>query len=450
MSRSLSLRGVSKSYGRDGLAVDRLSLDVAAGEFVVLLGPSGCGKSTLLRMVAGLESMSSGTLHLDGERADHLDPSSRDMAMVFQNFALYPHLTSHENIAFPLRFRERPLGDHSEDVDRRVSNIARLLGVEHILERRPGQLSGGERQRVAMGRALSRKPSIFLMDEPLSHLDATLRHRLRAEIARITRDLGVTTLYVTHDQAEAMSLGDRIAVLRRGVLQQVDTPRGVYHLPANIFVAAFIGTPRINLLRATVHTPLSGGVRLELGEQRIELSEPLAADHQMLRIQQGRELTIGLRADALRLALPGAAPDARAVLRGVVEHVEYQGHETYAHISTGSIPARVPDMEDSRPPAARHRGTGTRGLRELTGRAIGRVTERLSWTDAERGRQGRQEGVRPMPGARADLITRVEARARVAPGTRVSVMVDLSQLYVFDQMGQRICPAPQEPPSLEP
>ncbi|MFD9053322.1 ABC transporter ATP-binding protein [Streptomyces zaomyceticus] len=450
MSRSLSLREVSKSYGRDSCAVDSLSLDVEAGEFVVLLGPSGCGKSTVLRMVAGLEKMSSGSLHLDGERADHLAPGARDMAMIFQNFALYPHLTSGENIAFPLRFGEHLLGDHPrDDVDRRVVDLARLLGIEHLLERRPGQLSGGERQRVAMGRALSRRPSIFLMDEPLSNLDATLRNRLRAEIARITRDLGVTTLYVTHDQTEAMSLGDRIAVLRGGMLQQVGIPRDVYHLPANIFVAAFIGTPRINLLQATVHAPLGGGVRIELGEQSIELPEPLSADHQMLRIQQGRELTIGLRADALQLASAGTVPAGGSVLRGVVERVEYQGHESYAHVSTGSLPACLPDLEGRRPSRSGHRGTRTNGLRELTRRAVSRVTERLAAEESRPGGPDIEDRARPMPGLRADLLTRVGSTARIAPGTRVSVIVDPRQLYVFDHTGRRICPAPQEAPLLE-
>ncbi|MFF3143834.1 ABC transporter ATP-binding protein, partial [Streptomyces sp. NPDC057927] len=253
MTRAISLHQVSKSYTRGVRVVERLSLDIRPGEFLVLLGPSGCGKSTVLRMIAGLENATEGEVRLDGEDAGDLPPSERDMAMVFQNFALYPSMTGRDNIGFPLRI-EAP----GEDPRPRVDATARMLGIEDLLDRFPHQLSGGERQRVAMGRAIARHPSAFLMDEPLSNLDAKLRNHLRAEIASLTRELGVTTVYVTHDQAEALSLGDRVAILRGGVLQQVGTPRTVYALPANVFVAAFIGTPRINLLRGLVRAPLDG------------------------------------------------------------------------------------------------------------------------------------------------------------------------------------------------
>ncbi|MDX6329234.1 MAG: multiple sugar transport system ATP-binding protein, partial [Streptomycetaceae bacterium] len=343
MTRAITLNAVSKVYGRADRAapaVDRFSLDIAAGEFLVLLGPSGCGKSTVLRMIAGLEDITSGELLLDGEYANNLSPAHRRMAMVFQNFALYPTMTSRQNIGFPLRF-EMPGGD----VGPRVDETARTLGIEDILDRYPVQLSGGERQRVAMGRAISRHPSVFLMDEPLSNLDAKLRSHLRAEIARLTRGMGVTTVYVTHDQSEAMSLGDRVAIMRGGVLQQVSTPRDAYHLPENVFVAAFIGTPRINLLQATVQAPLEGGMWIDFGRQRLGLPDPLSPDHQLLRIQQGRQIIVGLRSEAVRIDRPSAARPGEVALSGIVEQVEYQGHESLVHLSTGSRPAVVPQLE---------------------------------------------------------------------------------------------------------
>lgn len=307
MTRAITLHNVSKAYGRSPRAVDRLSLSIDPGEFVVLLGPSGCGKSTVLRMIAGLEDTTEGEVLLDGEPANHLTPRERGMAMVFQNFALYPTMTNRANIGFPLKL-ENPRQDHNE----RIENTARMLGIERILDRLPGQLSGGERQRVAMGRAISRQPSAFLMDEPLSNLDAKLRNHLRAEIAQLTKELGVTTVYVTHDQAEAMSLGHRVAVMRGGVLQQVSPPREVYALPENVFVAAFIGTPRINLLQAVVHAPLEGRMSIDLGRQRLPLPEPLSPDHQLLRIQQGRPVIVGLRSEAVRIAPPSQARPGRS------------------------------------------------------------------------------------------------------------------------------------------
>ena len=317
MSRTIALRNVSKRYGRDGYAVERVSLTIEPGEFLVLLGPSGCGKSTVLRMIAGLEDITEGELYLDDVHANDLPPRERDIAMVFQSFALYPNMTSRENIGFPLKLRD-PGTDH----DPRVETTARMLAVEDLLDRYPGQLSGGERQRVAMGRAISRQPSVFLMDEPLSSLDAKLRSHLRAEIARLTAQLGVTTVYVTHDQSEAMSLGDRIAVMRGGVLQQVSAPRDTYARPANVFVAAFIGTPRISLLQAVVHAPLDARMSIVLGRQRLVLPEPLSSDHQLLRIQQGRPVIVGLRSEAVRIAPPSQARPGEVPLTGIVEHVE--------------------------------------------------------------------------------------------------------------------------------
>ncbi|MCT9084306.1 ABC transporter ATP-binding protein [Streptomyces fulvoviolaceus] len=442
MTRAISLHDVSKAYTRGVRVVDRLSLDIAPGEFLVLLGPSGCGKSTVLRMIAGLEEITEGQLLLDGEYSNNLLPAERDMAMVFQNFALYPNMTSRGNIGFPLRL-EAP----GEDPSPRVDATARMLGIEDLLDRYPGQLSGGERQRVAMGRAIARHPSAFLMDEPLSNLDAKLRNHLRAEIAALTRELGVTTVYVTHDQAEAMSLGDRVAVLRGGVLQQLDTPRSVYALPRNVFVAAFIGTPRINLLRGLVRAPLDGAMTISLGKQYLRLPEPLCLDHQLLRVQQGREVIVGLRSEAVRIAKAASARPGEVPITGLVEYVEFQGHEVLVHFNTGSRPALVPDLEAPRPavhPTRRRRREGT-VLDRLRERAValraGPVVVLDEPADPEpKPTEGR------LPG---DLVVRTTPDIDFRRGMHVPLLVDIAHLFVFDQHGERICPSPARLPDLE-
>ncbi|MEV0207625.1 ABC transporter ATP-binding protein [Streptomyces sp. NPDC050788] len=447
MTRAISLHDVSKTYARGVRVVDRLSLDVRPGEFLVLLGPSGCGKSTVLRMIAGLEEITEGRLLLDGEYGNDLLPSDRNMAMVFQNFALYPNMTSRGNIGFPLRV-ENP----GEDPGPRVDATARMLGIEDLLDRFPSQLSGGERQRVAMGRAIARHPSAFLMDEPLSNLDAKLRNHLRAEISKLTRELGVTTVYVTHDQAEAMSLGDRVAVLRGGVLQQVGTPRAVYALPRNVFVAAFIGTPRINLLRGLVRAPLDGAMTISLGKQYLRLPEPLKLDHQLLRVQQGREVIVGLRSEAVRIAKRTSARAGEVPLTGLVEHVEFQGHEVLVHFNTGSKPAVVPDLEAPRPaprPSRRRRRDGAPTV-------LGRIRERAGalragpvvvMDDPARGRPVEPASTEPrLPG---DLVVRTTPDIELRHGMQVPLLVDLAHLFVFDQHGERICPSPARLPDLE-
>ncbi|MFF8943855.1 ABC transporter ATP-binding protein [Streptomyces sp. NPDC014864] len=448
MTRAISLHDVSKTYTKGGgRVVDRLSLDIAPGEFLVLLGPSGCGKSTVLRMIAGLEEITEGELRLDGEYANDLPPAGRDMAMVFQNFALYPNMTSRDNIGFPLRI-ESP----GADPRTRVDATARMLGIEDLLERLPGQLSGGERQRVAMGRAIARHPSAFLMDEPLSNLDAKLRNHLRAEIARLTGELGVTTVYVTHDQAEAMSLGDRVAVLRGGVLQQLDSPRAVYALPRNVFVAAFIGTPRINLLRGMVRAPLEGAMSISLGKQFLRLPEPLSRDHQLLRVQQGREVIVGLRSEAVRIAERTAARPGEVALTGLVEHVEFQGHEVLVHFNTGSRPAVVTDLEAPRPvrrPVRRRRREGTvlERLRDRAGALrAGPVVVLEHPADAGPGFAD-PGGSEPRP--TGDLVVRTSPDLRLRHGMQVPLLVDLAHLFVFDQHGERVCPAPDRLPGLE-
>ncbi|ARQ68219.1 ABC transporter ATP-binding protein [Streptomyces marincola] len=439
MTRAISLRDVSKVYSRDVVAVDRMSIDIAPGEFVVLLGPSGCGKSTVLRMIAGLEPITSGELFLDGEEASHLPPAARRLAMVFQHYALYPNMTSRQNIGFPLRI-ESP----HEDGGARITEAARLLGIEELLDRYPGQLSGGERQRVAMGRAIVRRPSAFLLDEPLSNLDAKLRNRLRAEIATLTRHLGVTTVYVTHDQAEAMSLGDRVVVMRDGVIQQIGSAREVYRLPENVFVAAFVGTPRINLLRATVHAPLDSRMSIDFGTQRMQLPHPLSPDHQMLRVQMGREITVGLRSEAARIASPEEMRPTEALLNGVVQHVEYQGHESLVHVTTGARPADVDGLEAPRPAA------GQRTRRAARAEGPGRLRRML----ARQGRPGGPAPEHPPPptaSGRAGGALVVRAGTEVQPriGERVPLLLDLDQLYVFDSEGHRICPAPARRPRID-
>ncbi|MFI2349886.1 ABC transporter ATP-binding protein [Streptomyces sp. NPDC019443] len=447
MSRAISLRSVSKRYERTARAVDRFTLDIEPGEFVVLLGPSGCGKSTVLRMIAGLEDITEGELLLDGEYANHIPPRDRGMAMVFQNFALYPSMTNRQNIGFPLRLENPRL-----DCDPQVEATARMLGIEDVLDRYPNQLSGGERQRVAMGRAITRRPSAFLMDEPLSNLDAKLRNHLRAEISQLTAELGVTTVYVTHDQAEAMSLGDRVAVMRGGVLQQVSTPRDTYALPENVFVAAFIGTPRINLLQAVVYAPLDGRMSIDLGKQRLPLPEPLSADHQLLRIQQGRQIIVGLRSEATRIAPPSQARPGEVALTGIVEHMEYQGHEALVHFNTGSRPAVVADLESPRPqvPARRRRSRsgGPSVLTRIRERAFAHVSGPVVALDDPEPGPRTIAAERP-PVAASDLVVRTGPDVRLRTGAQVPLLVDLAHLYVFDHHGRRICPAPTDLPGLD-
>jgi multiple sugar transport system ATP-binding protein len=293
---AITLDHVEKRYGDGYSAVNDVSLEIADGEFMILVGPSGCGKSTLLRMIVGLEDVTVGEIQIGGRRVNELAPRDRNLAMVFQNYALYPHLTVFENIAFPLRLRK--LGD--DEVRRRVEEAAGVLELTEHLDRRPGQLSGGQRQRVAMGRAIVREADAFLFDEPLSNLDAQLRGQMRTEIARLQQRLGVTTVYVTHDQVEAMTLGDRVAVLRKGVLQQVDTPRALYERPVNLFVAGFIGSPSMNLLPAAAFPVVSlddsdGSRDLVVGIRPEHLADEALVDPS----ERGRGITFEVEVEAV-------------------------------------------------------------------------------------------------------------------------------------------------------
>jgi multiple sugar transport system ATP-binding protein len=325
---TVELTHISKTYGRGTLAVDDVSLSVQDGEFLVLVGPSGCGKSTVLRMVAGLEQVTQGEIRIGARVVNDVAPKDRDVAMVFQNYALYPHMSVYDNMAFGLRRRRLA----ESEVDRRVRGAAGTLGLEDYLARKPRELSGGERQRVALGRAMVREPQVFLFDEPLSNLDAKLRVQMRAEIKRLHQRVKATMIYVTHDQVEAMTLGDRIAVLQRGVLQQVADPFTLYERPGNQFVAGFIGSPPINFFTATLNAE---GTTLASGDIRIKLPAELA---QGLVSRRGKGVTLGVRPEDIVLAPRGEG----ARLEGVVEVREPLGHEVLVHVSTpvGPLVAR--------------------------------------------------------------------------------------------------------------
>ncbi len=334
---TVRLDNVRKQYDHGKLAVAGATFEAANGELLVLVGPSGCGKTTLLRMIAGLETVTAGTIEIGGRVVNEVPPRERDIAMVFQNYALYPHMSVAENLAFGLKLR----GESRAEVERRVQAAAEVLGLHDMLQRRPRQLSGGQRQRVALGRALVREPKVFLLDEPLSNLDARLRLSMRVEIARLHRRLGATMIYVTHDQIEAMTLGQRIVVLNDGVIQQIDTPMRLYEQPANLFVAGFLGSPAMNLLRGTLQVDgegaqlrIDGAAALPLGElQRVrpELSS-----------YAGQEIVLGLRPEHLHLTTADRAN--RSALRATLEVVEPVGNEVFLNLRFGSneIVARVP------------------------------------------------------------------------------------------------------------
>jgi multiple sugar transport system ATP-binding protein len=329
---------VSKVYGDETPAVRDLSLEIREGEFVVLVGPSGCGKTTALRMVAGLEEITDGEIRIGGRVVNELAPRDRDIAMVFQNYALYPHKSVFDNLAFGLRMRKVPKAEQRK----RVEEIARVLGLGDMLHRRPAQLSGGQRQRVAMGRAIVREPKAFLMDEPLSNLDAKLRVQMRAEIARIQQALKVTTLYVTHDQVEAMTMGHRVAVMRDGLLQQVDTPQRLYDAPTNLFVASFVGSPPMNLMEADVERD-GGGLVCRLGDTRLELPGDVVAERPALATFAGRRVAIGIRPEDVREA---SGWDGTR-LRGRILLVEALGAEQLIHIEIAAAPLERTDLVDT-------------------------------------------------------------------------------------------------------
>jgi multiple sugar transport system ATP-binding protein len=373
----VSMDKLNKVYENGFHAVKDMTLNVGDGEFMVLVGPSGCGKTTALRMVAGLEDITSGILRIGGKEVNDETPKERDIAMVFQNYALYPHMTVAENIGFALKLRKIP----KAELNAKVKEAAEILGLTEWLDRKPGQLSGGQRQRVAMGRAIVRQPSVFLMDEPLSNLDAKLRVQMRAEVARIQRHLGVSTIYVTHDQVEAMTMGDRVTVMRSGVLQQVDTPQHLYDHPDNIFVAAFIGSPAMNLYDATVGP---GARSLKLGSQEIDLPESVVLKRPALRSYAGKDVVVGLRPEHL----PAESDDATGPkLVGDVDIVEALGSELVVHFTIDAHRVLAEGAQDKDEAAAVKTGEG---------------------------------------------VARVSAKTAVKPGDRLTFAVDIDEMQFFD------------------
>ncbi len=336
----IRLEKLTKVYPDGTRAVDELDLEIGDGELVVLVGPSGCGKTSALRMVAGLEEITAGKVWLGNRVVNRIPPKDRDIAMIFQNYALYPHMTAYANIAFALKMQKVP----KREIARRVEQAARVLGLGDVLKKRPRTLSGGQRQRVAMGRAIVREPQAFLMDEPLSNLDAKLRVEMRAEIARLQRDLEVTTIYVTHDQVEAMTLGDRVAVLREGVLQQFDTPSALYERPVNLFVAEFIGSPAMNLVGADLRRS-DGSMLAEFGDHRLRLDSSVLAARPALERFEGTRVIMGIRPEDMEdAAIATLQPSDERRLKAVIDICEDMGSEILVHFGVRAPPVRGEDV----------------------------------------------------------------------------------------------------------
>ncbi|MDO4618470.1 MAG: sn-glycerol-3-phosphate ABC transporter ATP-binding protein UgpC [Clostridia bacterium] len=327
----LELKNIYKRYSGGVTAVSDFSIDIADNEFIILVGPSGCGKSTTLRMIAGLEEISDGELYIDGKLVNDVSPRDRDIAMVFQNYALYPHMSVYENMAFGLKLRKTP----KDEIDKRVKEAAKILDIEHLLDRKPKALSGGQRQRVAMGRAIVRNPKVFLMDEPLSNLDAKLRVAMRTEIKKLHQRLKTTFIYVTHDQTEAMTMGSRIVVMKDGIIQQIDSPSNLYQKPVNVFVAGFIGSPQMNFMDAVVDKK-QDGTYLVFGEEAVKVPGQKAS---LLNDYVGKEVVFGIRPEDLYEEGQGGD----AVVSATVEVTEMMGAETYLYLKVAdkAFTARV-------------------------------------------------------------------------------------------------------------
>jgi multiple sugar transport system ATP-binding protein len=381
----IALENVTKRYPDGYEAVRDMSLQIQDGEFVILVGPSGCGKSTALRMVAGLEDITEGELKIGGETVNQKAPKDRDVAMVFQNYALYPHMTVRDNMGFALKLK----GADKQEINQKVEEAARILDLMQHLDRKPSQLSGGQRQRVAMGRAIVRDPAAFLMDEPLSNLDAKLRVQMRTEVSRIQQRLGTTTIYVTHDQTEAMTLGDRVAVMRTGLLQQVGTPMELYNEPLNLFVAGFIGSPAMNFMPATVE---GDSVKLPIGEVRL----PQELRERVGRVDGSRTLIAGIRPEDFEdAALVGEARDRGRTFRARIEVLESMGSELYAHFSVSSD-QQIESQE----------------LQELA-------------EDAGAGEV-------PSSGEEGRIVARLDAASEVSEGAESELWVDATKIHLFD------------------
>ncbi len=383
------LDDVWKEYPDGTVAVQNLDLDIDDKEFVVLVGPSGCGKTTALRMIAGLESITRGTARIGDRVVNDVPPKERDIAMVFQNYALYPHMSVFDNMAFGLKLQKVP----KPEINARVQEAARILGLDELLNRKPAALSGGQRQRVAMGRAIVRHPQAFLMDEPLSNLDAKLRVQMRSEIARIQNDLGVTTIYVTHDQTEAMTMGDRVAVMRKGQLQQVDEPQALYEHPKNLFVAGFIGSPAMNLFEATLHVD-GGAPAIEFGGYRLAVAPEVLDTRPALRAYDGKTIALGIRPEDMEDAsLVSDAPADRRIT-AVVELIEALGSDVLVHFTVHADPALTDDVKEL----------------ALDIDPIAGETE----------------------GGHTNVIARLSPRTRARKGEPIELVVDTNRLHFFD------------------
>ncbi len=374
----VTLDEINKVYPDGTHAVIDLDLDIGDGEFVILVGPSGCGKSTALRMVAGLEDISEGDVSIGGKVVTDLPPKDRDIAMVFQNYALYPHLTVGENIGFGLKLRKVP----KDEMQRKVREAAEVLGIEDLLDRKPKALSGGQRQRVAMGRAIVRAPQAFLMDEPLSNLDAKLRVQMRGEVLRIQKDLGTTTLYVTHDQTEAMTMGDRVAVMRKGELQQCAPPQELYDRPVNLFVAGFIGSPSMNLIEADLEVT-DGGAYVSFGQQRLRVEDEVLERRPRLKQMDGRRVIFGIRPEDMEdLELEPETPEDRRIST-TVDLTEAMGSEVYVHFEVDAPPVMTEDTKE----LAEDRGEAAETVeaaKEKKAQFVGRFAPTTSATMGER------------------------------------------------------------------
>jgi multiple sugar transport system ATP-binding protein len=384
----ITLDRLTKVYGDGTRAVSELDLEIADGEFVVLVGPSGCGKTSALRMVAGLEPITDGRVLIGGEVVNKLAPKDRDIAMIFQNYALYPHMSAFDNMAFGLKLR-RMKKERRRD---RVNGAAKTLGLAEVLPKKPRTLSGGQRQRVAMGRAIVREPQAFLMDEPLSNLDAKLRVEMRAEIARLQRDLGVTTIYVTHDQVEAMTLGDRVAIMREGLLQQVDKPQQLYDEPRNLFVAEFIGSPAMNLVGAELVRE-DGGHAARFGDHRVSVPDAVLQARPALSRFEGKRVILGIRPEDIEDA--SLAGDGER-LSAVVDIREDMGSEVYVHFGVGGSAVRT----------------------EEVAAAVGEDAAEVAEVQA---------------GTKGNVwVARLDRDTRAAEGERIELAVDTVRLHFFD------------------
>ena len=390
----VSFDAVGKVYPDGTRALEAFDLEVDDGEFMVFVGPSGCGKTTALRMVAGLEEITEGEISIGENIVNDLEPRDRDVAMVFQNYALYPHMSVFDNIAFGLQTRRMP----KAEIRTKVEEIAGVLGLRELMRRKPRALSGGQRQRVAMGRAIVRQPQVFLMDEPLSNLDAKLRVQMRAEIARIQRELGATTIYVTHDQVEAMTMGDRVCVLRKGRLQQEAGPQELYDAPMNLFVASFIGSAAMNLLRARLERG-DGALHLQLGAQRVRIPDLVAASRPALARHVGRDVALGIRPESLEDVAIAAPGRDGARLRGDVRLTEALGAERLVHVELDAEPVLTAEVL------------------EVAGDLDAAVLDELRTEAAKH---------------RAVVVGRFETHSRVAPGDVIEMGLDTQALHFFD------------------